>query len=98
MVILLMVLLFSDVFTLFMCILPVFMSVHHKCAWCPRRAEEVIRSLGTEVIDGCEAPCGFWELNHNPLEEDLTAERSFQLPTLLMLTTLLNCQRKGWRG
>lgn len=94
--VILMVLLFSDVFILFMCILPVYMSVHHKCAWCPQRSEEVIRSLGTEVIDGCEAP--FWELNHGPLEKDLTAERSFQLPTLLMLTTLLKCQRKGWRG
>ena len=37
----------------------------------------------TGVRDGCEPPCGFWELNLGPLKEQqvlLTAEPSLQLP------------------
>jgi hypothetical protein len=33
------------------------------------------------ITDGCEPPCGCWELNSGPLEEQsvlLTAEPSFQ--------------------
>ncbi|KAH0505040.1 Cytochrome b-c1 complex subunit 7 [Microtus ochrogaster] len=33
------------------------------------------------IIDGCESPCGFWELNSGPLEEQavlLTSEPSLQ--------------------
>lgn len=36
-----------------------------------------------EVANGCELPCGFWELNPAPLEELsvlLTAEPSLQPP------------------
>jgi hypothetical protein len=39
-----------------------------------------IGSLGTGVIDGCELPCGFWELDPGPLEEQpvlLTTEQSW---------------------
>jgi hypothetical protein len=35
------------------------------------------------IIDGCEPPCGCWELNSGPLEEQpvlLTSEPSFQSP------------------
>ena len=35
------------------------------------------------TIDGCEQPCGCWELNSGPLEEQpalLTADPSLQLP------------------
>jgi hypothetical protein len=28
------------------------------------------------ITDGCEPPCGCWELNSRPLEEVLTAEPS----------------------
>ena len=38
-----------------------------------------VRSPGTGVIDGCEPPCGCWESNLGPLEEQqmlLTAEPS----------------------
>jgi hypothetical protein len=37
------------------------------------------------ITDGCEPPCGCWELNSGPLEEQsviLTAEPSLQPPTL----------------
>ena len=36
------------------------------------------------ITDGCEPPCGFWELNSGPLEEQsvlLTAEPSRQSDT-----------------
>jgi hypothetical protein len=35
------------------------------------------------IIDGCEPPCGHWELNSGPLEEQtvlLTSEPSLQSP------------------
>ncbi|WP_238841975.1 hypothetical protein, partial [Xylella fastidiosa] len=36
------------------------------------------------ITDGCEPPCGCWELNSGPLEEQsllLTSEPSLQPPT-----------------
>ena len=44
------------------------------------RGQKVIRSR-TGVPDGCEPPCGFWELNPDPLQEQqmlLTTEPSLQ--------------------
>ena len=41
------------------------------------------------ITDGCEPPCGCWELNAGPLEEQsvlLTTEPSLQLPSLRILT------------
>jgi hypothetical protein len=38
------------------------------------------------ITDGCEPPCGCWEINSGPLEEQpvlLTTEPSLQLPQLL---------------
>jgi hypothetical protein len=38
------------------------------------------------ITDGCEPPCGCWELNSGPLEEQsvlLTTEPSLQAPTLI---------------
>jgi hypothetical protein len=40
-----------------------------------------VGSPGTGVIDGCEQPYGYWDLNPGPLEEQpvlLTAEPSLQ--------------------
>ena len=42
---------------------------------------ESVRCPGTGVTDSCELPCGCWELNSGPLEEQpvlLTAEPSPQ--------------------
>jgi hypothetical protein len=52
----------------FMCAgtLSVCMSVYRIPAECPRRPEAV-GSFGTRVRDGCEPPCGCWELNLGPL-------------------------------
>jgi hypothetical protein len=46
---------------------------------------EGVRSLGTRVTDSCELPCGCWEFNPGPLEEQsvvLTAEPSLQPQTI----------------
>jgi hypothetical protein len=48
------------------------------------------RSLGT-ITDGCESPCGCWELNSGPLEEQLvllTAEPSLQ-PQLFLINKFI---------
>ena len=40
-----------------------------------------LRSPGTGVTDGCEPPCGCWELNPGPIEEKpvlLATEPSLQ--------------------
>jgi hypothetical protein len=33
------------------------------------RPEEDTGSSGTEIISGCELPCGCWEFNLGPLDE-----------------------------
>jgi hypothetical protein len=66
----------------FMCgdILPACMSLYYICDWYPQRPEEGVRSPGIGVTDGCEPPCGYWELNLGPLEQSvlLTTEPSLQ--------------------
>lgn len=50
-------------------ILPTCTSVHPLSIYCPQRPEEGAESSGTGVSNGCEPPCGPWELNPGPLEE-----------------------------
>ena len=53
---------------------------------CMQRPEEGIRSLGTGVTDGCELPCGCWEWNPGPLQEQqlyLIPKPSLQVPRQL---------------
>ena len=52
-----------------MSILPVCRSVCQMHAWYPRRPEEGVREPGTGLTGGCDLPCGCWELNMGPLEE-----------------------------
>jgi hypothetical protein len=43
------------------------------------------------ITDGCESPCGCWELNSGPLEEQsvlLIAEPSLQPPFQIFLRTV----------
>jgi hypothetical protein len=47
-------------------ILPAFISV---CVWYPWSPEEGHRVSGTRVTVGCELPCGCWDSNPGPLEE-----------------------------
>lgn len=59
------------VFCLHVCI---YMHVYLVSAYTRRRFP------GSAVADGCEPPCGFWELSSGPSQEQvvLTAERSLQ--------------------
>jgi hypothetical protein len=63
-------------------ILPDGIYVHHVWAECLRKDfREGIRSSGTRVIDGCESPRGYFELNLGLLQEQpvlLVAEPSLQ--------------------
>lgn len=43
------------------------------CTPSARRSQEGSRSPGTEVMDGCGAPCGCWESNPDPLPAAKTA-------------------------
>ena len=48
-----------------MCIdaLPTWISVHCVHVWCPQRPKKVLTPPGTGVRNGCEPPCGCWDLN-----------------------------------
>jgi hypothetical protein len=35
----------------------------HLHVWCLWNSEEKVKSPGTGAVDGCELPCGCWELN-----------------------------------
>lgn len=51
----------------------------------PTEGRKGIGSPGIGVTVDCELPCGFWELNLCPLEEQpvlLTAEPSFNLQSI----------------
>jgi hypothetical protein len=55
--------------------------VYHMQVWHPQRSEGTA-CLGVGVIDGCEQPCGEWEPNPGPLNEQqvlLTTEPFLQL-------------------
>ena len=49
--------------------LQVCVCVHRMHAWCPRKPEEDTIAPGTGAKDGYELPCGCWELNSGPLDE-----------------------------
>lgn len=42
--------------------LPVCMSLHHVCAWCPCKSEKSLDPPGTGVKEDCRLLCGFWQL------------------------------------
>ena len=39
------------------------------CVQCLQRPEKSVGSLGTEVIGSCELPCGCWDSNLGPLQQ-----------------------------
>lgn len=52
------------------------------------------------ITDGCEPPCGCWELNSGPLEEQsvpLSSESSLQ-PTFLFSNERQEGDGSGWEG
>ena len=55
--------------------------MHHVCVLCLRRSEGGIGFRRIGIIDGCEPPCGCWELNLGPLQKQhvlLTTDSSLQ--------------------
>lgn len=55
--------------------------LYHLSAWYPWKLGEGVGPSGTGVTDGYEPPCGCWELNLGPLEEQpvlVTIELSHQ--------------------
>jgi hypothetical protein len=74
------------VFYVYQCLLAC-MYVNHVCAWYLQRPLESTGSLGTGVMDDWELPCGHWELNLGPLQEQhllLTSESSLQPYTVFL--------------
>lgn len=55
--------------------------LYHLSAWYPWKLGEGVGPSGTGVTDGYEPPCGCWELNLGPLEEQ---------PGLLQQNSLLD--------
>ena len=57
-----------------------------------------VKVFGTGVTDSCELPCGCWELNPGPLEEQsvlLTAEPSFQPQASSSLMTHISSETRS---
>lgn len=52
-------------------VLPARVTVHHVHAWYPWGTEKGIRFPGSGVTEGCELPCGSWELSYPRVSGDL---------------------------
>jgi hypothetical protein len=53
-----------------------------------------VRFSGTKATDNCELPCGFWELNPGPLEEQprlLTTQPSLQPRAVCLFCFFVFC-------
>jgi hypothetical protein len=62
--------------------------VHCSCLQTPQK------SALDPITDGCEPPCGCWELNPEPLEEQsvfLTSEPSLQPIILILIEAYFSC-------
>jgi hypothetical protein len=67
---------------------------HTFCFQVRTPKEESTRFHGTTVVDGCEPPCGCWELNSGPLGEQpvlLTTEPPLTPPPSTFLPFFLFC-------
>jgi hypothetical protein len=52
------------------------------------------------ITNGCELPCGCWDLNSGPLEEQLvllTTEPSLQPHNILLIEHITLKNNRGWR-
>lgn len=71
-----------------------YMLVCHLQAWSSLRTEKGVRAPGTGVTHDCEPPCGCWDSNPGPLEEQLvllTTEPSLQPQGLSLLYSVRPC-------
>lgn len=75
-------------------VLPAGICAHHMHAWFPHRLTDGAYSSESRTTDDCEPPCGFWEQNPGPLQEQqvlLNAE-----PSLQPLGQILGSQILRW--
>ena len=76
---------YGKVHVTFFCVLFFFfLKIFILCIWVNCSCLQTHRRRPLDpIVDGCEPPCGGWELNSGPLEEQsvvLTSEPSIQLP------------------
>jgi hypothetical protein len=50
-------------------VLPACVRMYHMCIWRPWKPEDGIRFPVIGVTGSCKLPCGCWELNPGPLQE-----------------------------
>ena len=64
---------------------------HFACmsTWYRQKLEEGVRPPGNGVTDSCELPCGCWESNPHPLEEQPLLLTVSHLPEPLFVSSLL---------
>jgi hypothetical protein len=56
------------------------------------------KRVSDPITDGCEPPCGCWELNSGPLEEQsvlLTAEPSPQTLVYILISAIRRLRQEG---
>lgn len=70
-----------------MCV-SVFACMYVNASYVHLKSEEGIRSPKTGVMDGCELPCGFWELNPGPLQDQLVLLLLSHLPESIQLSCI----------
>lgn len=62
------------------------------CMQCPRRPEEGAKSPTAGVKEGCDLPCGCWELKLGPLEQPVLLIAELSLQPLAFLERLICLQ------
>lgn len=70
-------------------VLLAYMSVHYIHAWCLLRSKEGIGSPGSEISDGCELLCGYWDLNLDSLEEQVRLINCWASSSAPILSSLI---------
>lgn len=78
-----------------MCVLSASMCLHHVSTWCPQKPEEG-GLPGTGITGSCEPPCGSWELNLGPHQEQQLSPLLRHLSRPLLLYFALNLLLYRW--
>lgn len=53
--------------------------MHTVCVWCSQRWEDGFTFPWTRLTDVCYLPCEYWQLNPNPLQEQLLLSTKISL-------------------
>ena len=68
----------------------IYLFIYYMCVHCSCPQTQQKRA-SDPITDGCEPPCGCWDLNSGPLEEHsvlLTTEPSLQLHNIIFVAIL----------